>query len=70
MDRLSRAAKDRRMTRNRLIVEACEVALTRRAAEWPPGLFDRKGTRELRATFPDWVGSIERARRTKGKAPF
>ncbi|MCC7541266.1 MAG: ribbon-helix-helix protein, CopG family [Deltaproteobacteria bacterium] len=75
LGRLEQAAKRRRVSRNRLIVEACRVVIGDGASEWPEGFFDetRLAARDrslLRSTFSRWLGDIAQTRRSKKAAPF
>ena len=73
--RLDRAAKRRRVSRNRLIMEACRAIVGEGERDWPEGFFSRDhlSGREralLHDTFDDWLGGLEEARRSKTRAPF
>lgn len=75
LERLDRAARRRRVSRNRLIVEACERALEEERGAWPPGYFSErrfeKGELEaLRADFGHWMRAITSTRRSVKRPPF
>jgi hypothetical protein len=75
LDRLERTAKRRRVSRNRLIVEACRSVVGEGRDEWPEDFFAAKGLRPrdlelLRSGFEDWSGGIHTARRSRNAAPF
>lgn len=72
---LDRAAKERHISRNRLIIEACRALLREGLSDWPDDFFapDRLPERDLallRSTFDDWSAKLESARRSKKVAPF
>lgn len=75
LERLDGAAKRRRVSRNRLIVEACRTLVGEGRAKWPADFFavDRltgKDLKLLRSGLPRWLDGIRRARRSKTEAPF
>jgi hypothetical protein len=72
---LDRAAKQRRISRNRLIVEACRSHLGEGQSDWPDDFFaaDRLAHRDralLRSTFDDWMDELRQSRRSKQMPPF
>jgi hypothetical protein len=72
---LNRAAKNRRVSRNRLIVDACRSFVGEGQADWPDGFFatEHLSTRDLellRASYGDWSRRIRSARRSKKTPPF
>lgn len=72
---LDRAARQRRISRNRLITEACRSIVSAGGTQWPPDFFapDRLSQRELgllRSSFEDWQRTIASQRHSKRKAPF
>ena len=73
--RLDEAAKRRRISRNRLIVDACRSILGEGGADWPEDFFAdgrlARGDRELlRSTFDEWLADVRSARRSKRGGPF
>jgi len=42
LSRVDQAAKDKRVSRNRFIIEACENALNNEAGQWPEGFFEKR----------------------------
>jgi len=73
--RLDRAARRRRVSRNRLIVEACRSVVGEGQNDWPEDFFAgdrlRPGALELlRSTFGDWSRDLQAARRSKKVPPF
>lgn len=75
LERLDGAAKRRRTSRNRLIVEACRSLVGEGRAEWPAGFFapdhlSEKDLRLLRSGLGRWLEGIRAARRSKKEAPF
>jgi hypothetical protein len=75
LDRLSREAARRGVSRNRLIVRACEQALETGRGDWPPGYFSDKPytkgeLRELREGFRDWMRGIASGRRSRKRPPL
>jgi predicted transcriptional regulator len=74
LERLDRAAKHRRVSRNRLITEACRSIVGGGRNEWPKGFFaaDRlthKDRELLHSTFDEWL-TRTLARRSKTRPPF
>lgn len=72
---LDRAARQRRISRNRLITEACRSIVSAGGTAWPPDFFaeDRLSDRDLallRSSFEDWQQAITSQRRSKRAAPF
>ncbi len=72
--RLDRVAKRRRVSRNRLIVDACRAVAGEGRGEWPEGFFahDRLSSQDrklLSATFRRWLGTLA-ARRSRAAPPF
>jgi predicted transcriptional regulator len=72
---LDRVAKQRRVSRNRLIVEACRSLLGDGTSEWPDDFFasGRLSPRDrafLDSTFDAWVAEIARSRKSKKTSPF
>jgi len=73
--RLDQVAKERHVTRNRLIVDACRSMLDEGNSDWPDDFFTKerlpKRDRDLlRSTLDDWCAEIESARRSKRRSPF
>jgi predicted transcriptional regulator len=72
---LDRAAKRRRVSRNRLIIDACRALLGSGSSVWPEDFFtaDRLTSRDrrvLQESFEEWNDAIAAARHSKRKAPF
>lgn len=72
---LDRTAKRRRMSRNRLIIEACRSIIGQGQAEWPEGFFarERMSPRDLellRSEFETWTRELRAARHSKREPPF
>ena len=73
--RLDRTAKRRRVSRNRLIVEACRSVVGAGQSDWPADFFVsdrlRPGDLELlRSTFGHWSRDLHVARRSRKVPPF
>lgn len=72
---LDRAARQRQISRNRLITEACRSIVSAGGAAWPPDLFAQNRLSQdelalLRSSFDDWQPTITAQRHSKRKAPF
>lgn len=72
---LDALAARRRVSRNRLILEACERFVQQDAGEWPEGFFandDLSATdlRELRAAGRALEAVTRRLRRNRRRSPF
>ncbi len=75
LTRLSRTAKRRRVSRNRLIVDACRSFVGEGYDEWPDGFFatehlPARDLKLLRASYDDWSARLRSARRSKKAPPF
>lgn len=75
LDRLDREASRLGMSRNRLIVQACERALTLGPVKWPRDYFSDKRfargeLRELHDGFDQWMTAIQAGRRSRKSLPF
>jgi len=73
--RLDREAERRRMSRNRLIVQACERVFENEGGEWPPRYFSetrvpKPELADLHGSFSVWMSEIESARRSRRRPPF
>ena len=71
---LDRLAKERGITRNRVIVDSCRQTL-RTARQWPDGFFSNAHRtpaelRELQAGAPAFDRTLAAARKSRRKAPF
>jgi hypothetical protein len=71
---LDRAAKERGVSRNRLITEACRSLIDADRPTWPPDFFapDRLSTKDRRllaSSFADWTSHLQAAR-TRKAPPF
>jgi hypothetical protein len=74
LKRIDRAAKHRRVSRNRLITDACRSIVSAGRNAWPKGFFaaDRLAHKDrdlLSSTFDTWLTEIA-SRRSKTKPPF
>ncbi len=72
---LDREAARRGMSRNRLIVRACERVLSLDGGEWPREYFSQTrfapgDLRDLRAGFQRWMTAITASRRSATGRPF
>jgi len=68
-------AARRRVSRNRLILEACERLVQQDAGEWPEGFFTNDDLsapdlRELRAAGRALEAAARRLRRNRRRSPF
>lgn len=75
LNQLDRTAKRRRVSRNRLIVDACRSLVGESHADWPDGFFAHehlsvRDLKLLRASYDDWSARIRSARRSKTAPPF
>jgi hypothetical protein len=75
LTRLDRTAKRRRVSRNRLIVDACRSLVGEGHAEWPEDFFatehlSARDVKLLRASYDDWSRRIRSARHSKKAPPF
>jgi predicted transcriptional regulator len=74
LKRIDRTAKHRRVSRNRLITDACRSIVGSGQNAWPKGFFaaDRLAHKDrdlLRSTFDEWRTQIA-SRRSKTRPPF
>jgi ribbon-helix-helix CopG family protein len=72
---LDALAARRRISRNRLIAEACERLIRQDAGEWPDGFFadgdlSTADLRELRAAGSALETAVRRRRRNRRRSPF
>lgn len=72
---LDALAARRRLSRNRLILEACERLVQQDAGEWPEGFFANddlspSDLRELRAAGRALEAATRRLRRSRRRSPF
>ncbi|MBI4572013.1 MAG: CopG family transcriptional regulator [candidate division NC10 bacterium] len=72
---LDALAARRRVSRNRLILEACERLVHQDAGEWPEGFFANDDLpaadlRELRAAGRALEAAARRLRRNRRRSPF
>ena len=75
LERLDEVARRRRISRNRLIVEACRSMIGEGGSQWPEEFFDpkrlaRKDRELLKSSFDDWMTEIGSARRSRRGGPF
>ena len=70
LEQIDEAARNRRISRDRFIVEACEVALQGVVPDWPEGFFESDLGEEdlglLRKAASEMEESIKRLRRSRG----
>jgi hypothetical protein len=72
LQRLDRLATERRTSRNRLIVEACEALVAAGRGDWPAGFFDPVDPDDLallREAGVDMEAAIYAARRDRAAVP-
>ena len=72
---LDALATRRRVSRNRLILEACERLVQQDAGQWPQGFFANDDLspadlRQLRAAGRALEAAIRRLRRNRRRSPF
>jgi hypothetical protein len=75
LERLDREAIKRGISRNRLIVHACERAVAPDSASWPieyfsEKRFSRRELRELHGGFDRWMHEMTASRRSRRERPF
>ena len=63
------------MSRNKLIVIACEKTLSEFLGEWPEGFFsferfDSSDLAELDSSFTQWLGDLTEHRKNRDRSPF
>ena len=67
--KVDQAAKEKRMSRNRFIIEACENALNNEAGQWPDNFFEtrlnHKDIKMLREAVSEMEAAIIRKRRSR-----
>lgn len=73
--RLDRVARETGVSRNKLIVRACEAYIDQARTEWPEDFFADKRVpprdlRELHGSFQDWLEQIAASRRNRATRPF
>lgn len=73
--RLDRMARRARVSRNSLIVRACERLLAEDTGDWPEGFFEnahlsKAELRELNEGAQEMRESIEEGRRSRAAEPF
>lgn len=73
--RLDRVARETGVSRNKLIVRACEAYIDQARSEWPEDFFADKRVpprdlRELHGSFQDWLEQIAASRRNRATRPF
>ena len=74
LKRIDRTAKRRRVSRNRLITDACRSIVGSGRDAWPEGFFaadrlEQKDRDLLRSTFDEWLTQIA-SRRSRTRPPF
>jgi hypothetical protein len=75
LTRLDRTARRWRVSRNRLIVDACRSFVGEGHTEWPDRFFatehlSARDLKLLRASYDDWSHRILSTRRSKKAPPF
>jgi metal-responsive CopG/Arc/MetJ family transcriptional regulator len=75
LERLDQLAQETGLSRNRLIVRACETYIEQARGEWPEDFFSderiaRADLMELHRSLHDWLLQIESARRNRAREPF
>lgn len=75
LDALNRLARERRVPRNRIIVQALREAVERRGRRWPPGYFEGehltdRDLKELRAGRSEFDDTLREARTGRRSSPF
>jgi predicted transcriptional regulator len=75
LERLDRLARETGLSRNRLIVRACETYIEQARGEWPDDFFSderiaQADVQELHRSLRDWLQQIESARRNRSREPF
>lgn len=73
--RLDRMARETGVSRNKLIVRACEAYVDQARSEWPEDFFADKRVpprdlRELHGSFQNWLEQIAASRRNRATRPF
>lgn len=73
--RLDRMARETGVSRNKLIVRACEAYIDQARTEWPEDFFADKRVpprdlRELHGSFQNWLEQIAASRRNRATRPF
>lgn len=72
LDRIDAIARRRGVSRNKVVIGACQEAVTKDAGAWPEGFFDPSLTADeralLRAAGTDLEQGILSARRNRGAA--
>ncbi len=75
LSRLDELAAARDLSRNKLIVEACELLLQTEGGRWPHGFLSNEGysiddLEALRAGGEQLLDSVQAARRSKAEPPL
>ena len=75
LERLDQLARETGLSRNRLIVRACEAYIEQARVEWPEDFFSaeriaRADVQELHRSLRDWLLQIQSARRNRSREPF
>lgn len=75
LTRLDQRARETGVSRNKLIVRACEAYVDQARTEWPEDFFSDKrlslrDRRELESSFQDWLDQISASRRNRVTRPF
>jgi predicted transcriptional regulator len=71
--RIDAVARQRRISRNRFVIQACEKAVASDAGEWPDGFFEQQISAADQALLTQAVKEMETAiarRRTSGGVPL
>ncbi len=75
LTRLDHLARETGVSRNKLIVKACEAYVDQAREEWPEDFFSDtrippRDLRELHDSFQDWLEQISASRRNRAASPF
>ena len=73
--RLDQVAWETGVSRNKLIVRACEAYIEQARTEWPEDFFSDKriparDLRYLHGSSQDWLGQMAASRRNRATQPF
>jgi len=61
LSEIDRAARERGLSRNRFVLQACSEALARGSGEWPEGFFGPLSSREDELLLADAARELENA---------
>ena len=69
LSEIDRAARERGLSRNRFVLQACGEALARGSGEWPAGFFDPLSSREDDRLLAEAARELEKAGLPDGSGP-